>query len=158
MKKKIACAPNGCSKHASSRKRMPHKRGRSTRLLSRSFVTARGNSENSDSQELKDKKLIECRMTDTASLVPDANNDVYLVLDELPTSGRVWRELSEEAANEETVLKLIAAGDFHDPVRVIAFNVTEGSSRNVTGEIADALLDREASEGDLSQSARMFVG
>ena len=98
-------------------------------------------------------------MTYSASLVPrDANDDVYLVLDELPTSGRVWRELSEEAANEQTVLKLIANGEFHDPVRVVAFNITEGRSRDVTGEIAEALLDREASEGDLSQSARIFVG
>jgi hypothetical protein len=27
-----------------------------------------------------------------------------------------------------------------------------------TGEIAEALLERDASEGDLSQSARVFVG
>jgi len=51
-------------------------------------------------------------MTDTPSLVPlSESSDVYLVLDELPTSGRVWRELSEEAANKQTVLNLIANGD-----------------------------------------------
>jgi len=37
------------------RKPMPQKHGRSTTLLSRSFVTARGNSENSDSRELKNR-------------------------------------------------------------------------------------------------------
>jgi hypothetical protein len=98
-------------------------------------------------------------MTDTPSLVPQSeSSDVYLVLDELPTFGRVWRELSEEAANKQSVVNLIANGEFHDPVRVIAFNAAEEWSRDVTGEIAEALLDREASEGDLSQSARIFVG
>jgi hypothetical protein len=98
-------------------------------------------------------------MTDTPSLVPvSESSDVYFVLDELPTFGRVWRELSEEAANKQTVLNLIANGEFHDPVRVIAFNAVEGWSRDVTKEIAEALLEREASDGDLSQSARVFVG
>jgi hypothetical protein len=82
------------------------------------------------------------------------SSDVYFVLDELPTFGRVWRELSEEAANKHTVLNLIANGEFADPVRVIAFNTAEGWSRDVTKDIAEALLER----GDLSQSAKMFVG
>jgi hypothetical protein len=98
-------------------------------------------------------------MTDTPSLVPvSESSDVYLVLDELPTFGRVWRELSEEAANQQTVLKLIANGEFHRPVRVIVFNTAEGWSRDVSENIAETLLEREASEGDLSQSARIFVG
>ena len=97
-------------------------------------------------------------MTDTPSLVPvSESSDVYLVLDELPTFGRVWRELSEGSANKQAVLNLIASGEFQDPVRVIAFNAAEGWSRDVTGEIAEALLEREASDGDLSQSARIFV-
>ena len=97
-------------------------------------------------------------MTDTPSLVPvSESSDVYVVLDALPTFGRVWRELSEEAANQETVLKLIANGEFHGPVRVIVFNTAEGWSRDVSEAIAGALLEREASEGDLSESARRFV-
>jgi hypothetical protein len=57
-------------------------------------------------------------MTETVSLVPlNEGNDVYLVLDELMTFGRVWRELSEEAANEQTVLELIANGEFRRPTR-----------------------------------------
>ena len=97
-------------------------------------------------------------MTDTPSLVPvSESSDVYVVLDALPTFGRVWRELSEEAANQETVLKLIANGEFHGPVRVIVFNTAEGWSRDVSEAIAGALLGREVSEGDLSESARRFV-
>ena len=97
-------------------------------------------------------------MTDTPSLVPvSESSDVYVVLDALPTFGRVWRELSEEAANQETVLKLIENGEFHGPVRVIVFNTAEGWSRDVSEAIAGALLEREVSEGDLSESARRFV-
>ena len=98
-------------------------------------------------------------MTDTTSLVPlQENNNVYLVLDELPTFGRVWRELSEESANEQTILKLIANGDFLRPVRVIAFNLDEGWSRDVTDDIAQELLERDASKNDLSEPAKTFVG
>jgi hypothetical protein len=40
---------------------------------------------------------------------------------------------------------------------VVAFNTVEGWSRDVTEDIARALLDREAREGDLSESAKEFV-
>src|SRR5215510_13452607 len=76
------------------------------------------------------------QMTDTVSLVPRyEDNDVYLVLDELVTFGRVWRELSEEAANEQTVLELIANGEFHRPMRVIVFNTAQGWSRDDTVDV-----------------------
>ena len=98
-------------------------------------------------------------MTDTPSLVPvSQSSDIHLVLDELPTFGRVWRELSEESANEQTILKLIANGDFLRPVRVIAFNLDEGWSRDVTEDIAQELLERDASKNDLSEPAKTFVG
>jgi hypothetical protein len=40
---------------------------------------------------------------------------------------------------------------------VVAFNAAEGWSRDVTEEIARAPLEREAREGDLSESAKIFV-
>jgi hypothetical protein len=40
---------------------------------------------------------------------------------------------------------------------VVAFNTAEGWSRDVTEDIARALLEREAREGDLSESAKKFV-
>lgn len=39
----------------------------------------------------------------------------------------------------------------------MAFNTAEEWSRDVTEDIAWALLDREAKEGDLSESAMKFV-
>jgi len=90
-------------------------------------------------------------MSDTVSLVPlYEGNDVYLVLDELVTFGRVWRELSEEAANEQTVLELIANGEFRRPMRVIVFNTTEGWSRDETVDVGFKLLQ-------MSREGRMLV-
>jgi hypothetical protein len=90
-------------------------------------------------------------MTETVSLVPlNEGNDVYLVLDELMTFGRVWRELSEEAANEQTVLELIANGEFRRPTRVIVFNTAEGWSRDETVNIGFKLLE-------MSREGRVLV-
>ena len=81
-------------------------------------------------------------MGNDVSLVPlHEDNNVYLVLDELMTFGRVWRELSEEAANEQTVLNLIADGEFRRPVRVIVFNSAEGWCRDETVAIGLKLLE-----------------
>ena len=97
-------------------------------------------------------------MTDTASLVPlYENNNVYLVLDELLTFGRVWRELSEEAANEQTVLELIANGEFNRPVRVIVFNTAEGWSRDDTVAVGFKLLEMSRGGHVLGDAARQLV-
>jgi hypothetical protein len=97
-------------------------------------------------------------VTDTASLVPlYESNDVYLVLDELVTFGRVWRELNEEAANEQTVLKLIANGEFHRPLRVIMFNTAEGRSRDETVAMGFKLLQMSHNGHVLGEAARELV-
>jgi hypothetical protein len=72
----------------------------------------------------------------SVSLVPRTDDaDVYLVLDELRT-GRVWREIDESLANEVTVIEWIIEGQFNHPVRVVAFNSTEGWSRDVSEDVA----------------------
>ena len=97
-------------------------------------------------------------MTDAANLVPlYENNDVYLVLDELVTFGRVWCELSEKSANEQTVLELIANGGFFRPMRVIAFNNSEGSSRDETVAMGFKLLQMSHEGRVLGATAREFV-
>jgi hypothetical protein len=40
----------------------------------------------------------------------------------------------------------------------VAFNTAEGWSRDVTEDIAEELLVRDASEGDLGESAQTFIG
>jgi hypothetical protein len=97
-------------------------------------------------------------MTDAASLVPlYENNDVYLVLDELVTFGRVWCELSEKSANEQTVLELIANGGFNHPIRVIVFNTAEGWSRDHTIALGLKLLQMSHEGRVLGAAAHEFV-
>jgi hypothetical protein len=82
---------------------------------------------------------------------------VYIVLNDFGQLGRAYVETDEAKADKEPVLSNIDSGDYSNPVRVVAFNTAEGWSRDVTQDIARELLDREAREGDLSESARRFV-
>src|SRR5262245_32289558 len=92
------------------------------------------------------------------SLVPlYEDNDVYLVLDELPTFGRVWRELSEDQANEETLLNLIADGEFRRPMRVIVFNTEDGWSHDDTVHFGFKLLEMSRGGRALGAAARELV-
>ena len=97
-------------------------------------------------------------MVDEISLVPlYEENDVYLVLDEIPACGRVWRELGEDQANEETLLNLIADGEFHRPPRVIVFNTAEGWSHDDTVHFGFKLLEMSREDRALGVAARELV-
>jgi len=96
----------------------------------------------------------------TPPLAPKLTDDVtvYLVLNDFGPLGRAYVETDEANATERDVVSNISRGDYSKPVRVFAFNTAEGWSRDVTEDIAQALLERDASEGDLCESARIFVG
>ena len=96
----------------------------------------------------------------TPPLAPKLTDDVtvYLVLNDFGPLGRAYVETDEADANERDVINHISRGDYSKPVRVVAFNIAEKWSRDVTEDIAQALLERDASEGDLSESAMTFVG
>jgi hypothetical protein len=98
--------------------------------------------------------------TPTPPLAPDQQPHdvtVYIVLNDFGQPGRAYVETDEAAADEQTVVNNISSGEYSNPVRVVAFNTAEGWSRDVTEDIARALLEREAREGDLSESAKKFV-
>jgi hypothetical protein len=42
-------------------------------------------------------------------------------------------------------------------VRVVAFNIAEGWSRDVTEDVAQAVMEREDSSSNLSDPAKKFV-
>jgi hypothetical protein len=93
----------------------------------------------------------------SVSLVPRTDDvDVYVVLDQL-RSGRVWREIDEELANEASVVEWVIEGQFDQPVRIVAFNSAEGWSRDVTEDIALKLLDLSRQGRVLGAAAREFV-
>jgi hypothetical protein len=93
-------------------------------------------------------------------LAPKLTDDVtvYLVLNDFGALGRAYVETDEANASERDVISNIGGGQYSKPIRVVAFNTAEGWSRDVTEDIAEALLERDASEGNLSESAKTFVG
>jgi hypothetical protein len=82
---------------------------------------------------------------------------VYIVLNDFGQLGRAYVETDEAAADLQTVVHKISDGEYSNPIRVVAFNTAEEWSRDVTEDVARALLDREAREADLSESATSCV-
>jgi hypothetical protein len=90
----------------------------------------------------------------TPSIVPrDDDRDDYLVEVDLIHWGRVWTEADSNATDLETVLSDLLAGQHRNPVRIVAFNASEGWSRDASEDVAQELrrrldLDRrDAPEG-----------
>jgi lysyl-tRNA synthetase class I len=84
--------------------------------------------------------------------------DVYVVLDDFGKLGRAYREIDEEAADKETVIRHLMEGQYNDPVRIVAFNTAEGWARDVTEDIATEIRDRvEHSRDELSPGLRDFL-
>ena len=83
----------------------------------------------------------------TPSIVPTADDTVYIVEDDFGPIGRAWRETDSASADRATVLNDLYSGQFNDPVRVIAFNARQGWSRDVSAEHAVELQRRADLEG-----------
>ena len=70
------------------------------------------------------------------SIVPRGGGDtVILVLDHLGHHGEVWRE-TLAGIELDLVVADFLEGQYHNPVRVAAFNTTEGWSRDVSEYVA----------------------
>jgi hypothetical protein len=94
----------------------------------------------------------------TPSLVPSNNATVYLVLDDFGKLGRAYRETDENRANIDTVVQDFLNGEFKRPVRVVAFNIAEGWSRDASEDISWKLIKRAAAAGEqLTDTLRDFV-
>ena len=66
--------------------------------------------------------------------------DTYLVLDDFGARlGRSWCETNEDAADRETLIRDLMAGQYNNPIRVVAFNAAEGWSRDRQGGAAEAV-------------------
>jgi hypothetical protein len=84
----------------------------------------------------------------TPSIVPAADDTVYLVEDDLGSFGRIFPEANSANCDRETILRDLSASQYHDPVRVIAFNTREGWSRDVSYEFAVEVQRRMDLAGD----------
>jgi hypothetical protein len=70
------------------------------------------------------------------------DQNVYLVVDDLGHNGRVYREADVEASDLETVIVDLLDGQYHNPVRVVAFNTAEKWSRDASSDVARELRRR----------------
>jgi hypothetical protein len=97
-------------------------------------------------------------MRSSPSIAPNGHEqDVYLVLDDFGRLGRAWRETDEAGASRSTLVRNLLDGQYENPVRIIAFNTTEGWSRDVTVDIADELRRRYVEDDDVAESLLVFT-
>jgi hypothetical protein len=83
---------------------------------------------------------------------------VHFVLNDFRGLGRAYVETDEDKADQATIVDNILSGQYSSPLRVIAVNTAEGWGRDVTEDIAHAVLDR--ARGDhrpIADSAQEFL-
>lgn len=92
------------------------------------------------------------------SIVPGFDVDVYLVLDDFGSIGRAYREVDEEKADKATVIRWLIEGQYENPVRIVAFNTSEGWSRDVSEDIAREIKEWSERKGEeLSPGLREWI-
>src|SRR6201988_311378 len=93
------------------------------------------------------------------SIVPDdPDREVYLVLDDFGEQlGLAWRETDEADTELEKLIENLLAGQYTNPIRIVAFNIVEGWSRDVTKEIALELRAHCAQRGEVPSSLERFL-
>ena len=76
----------------------------------------------------------------TPSIVPaEADQTVYIVLDDFGRNGRAYRETDVERVDLEAVIMDMLEGQYQNPVRVIGFTTAEKWSQDVSGDVAHEL-------------------
>jgi hypothetical protein len=95
----------------------------------------------------------------TPSIVPAGfDQTVYLVLDDFGRDSRCYRETEVERTDLETTISDLMTGQYNNPVAVVAFNVGEQWSRDVSADIAMEIRRRsDLAEEDMSPSIEDFV-
>jgi hypothetical protein len=85
------------------------------------------------------------------------DQDTYLVLEDFGRYGRGWREADEGSTDRKALIRDLLAGEYPNPLRIIAFNTAEGWSRDVTVEIADELRRRYVEYDEVPTSVLQFL-
>jgi hypothetical protein len=97
-------------------------------------------------------------MRTSPSIAPhEADQDTYLVLDDFGRIGCSWRETDVESADRESLIRDLVDGQYSKPMRIVAFNTTEGWARDVTMDIADELRRRYPEFGEVPDSVLHFM-
>ena len=95
----------------------------------------------------------------TPSIVPTADQTVYLVLDDFGKHGRAWRETDVEQTDLEIIIADMLRGEYNDPVRIVGFNTAEGWSRDVSEDVAAEIRHRcDLQATDVPANLEGFIG
>ena len=85
-------------------------------------------------------------MRESPSMIPNNDQDAYLVLDDYGEWGSAWRETDVQDTELESVIVDLLEGQYRNPVRVVGFNVSEGWVRDVSEDVARELGRRCADQ------------
>ncbi|OKO82502.1 hypothetical protein [Bradyrhizobium sp. AS23.2] len=100
-------------------------------------------------------------MRTSPSIVPldRLDRDIYLVLEDFGArAGCAWRETDEADTDLETVIRHILSSEYTYPVRIVAFNPSEGWSRDATTDVADAVAQRAVdTDAEVSPALQAFI-
>ena len=89
---------------------------------------------------------------------PVGHGPVYLVVDDFGQLGRVYRETDEADGTARTVIRDMIRGEFHRPIRVVAFDAGEGWARDASAEIAKAVAEvADEQHRSLGRTTREFL-
>jgi hypothetical protein len=89
-------------------------------------------------------------------LVPLLDETVYLVLNDFGELGCAWVETDAAAADLETTICNLLIGQYSAPARVIAFNTSEGWSKDVSEDVAREVWHRTAGQ-ERHDALRRFI-
>jgi hypothetical protein len=96
------------------------------------------------------------RRATAPALVPELRTAVYLVMDDLGRDS--YRETQLAESDEATVIENLLTGQYDNPLRVVAFDVEEGWSRDTSEDVAREVMARaRAEDRDLPRSTRIFI-
>jgi len=87
-----------------------------------------------------------------------ADKTVYLVVDRVGSSRNVRRKTKVERTDIETIISNLIAGQFNDPLSVVALNASGHWSKDVSRELAEEIQARCDIEGmPVPEHIRDFV-
>jgi hypothetical protein len=98
------------------------------------------------------------RRAQSSSLTFTHDSTVHIVLDDFGSLGRAYRETDEAQSDEQAIIENLLDGQYSRPRRVIAFNTIGGWARDVTADIARAVLKRAiVEEKTLPEATRELI-
>ena len=80
----------------------------------------------------------------------------YFVKVDLGKLGAVWLERNVNELDRETLIRDLIDGQIEDPLQVIEVDLADGTSRDVSEDIARAIADR-VQRDEISRSLHSFI-